>query len=76
MCTLTAVLELAHSFYHLLDHTHCVFVECVTKEVGIDQLHEVYRVGKWEEGDDFLKKMGSVGMLGEGEIGSSDGIAD
>lgn len=74
--TLAAVLKLAHSLYHLLDHAHCVFVERVAEEVSVDYLHEVYCVRKWEEGDDFLQKMSGVGMLSEGEVSSSDGIAD
>jgi hypothetical protein len=45
LTSFAAILQLADALNHLLDDAHCILVKSETQEIGINDLHKVYRMG-------------------------------
>jgi hypothetical protein len=68
--------ELGYSLYHLLDNAHGMLVKCKEEKIFSNSLHESTGLLQGEQGDDFLKEVGGVRVLGQRGHAIFNGISN
>lgn len=53
----TCILYVSDFFHHLLENTHCVFVECKFNEILCSEVEVRQGVSHWDDVYDFLYEM-------------------